>query len=97
MMTIYEVIRGLQVRPASRQLADFMAIVATSETFSIDLPVLMRAADLWTEGRRGGHPSDDADLIIAATALEAGRTLVTGNTAHFSWIPGLVLKDWRLA
>ena len=47
-MTIYEVIRGLQVRRASHQLADFMAVVVTSETFPIDLPVLMRAADLWS-------------------------------------------------
>jgi hypothetical protein len=26
-------------------------------------------------GRRGGHPHNDADLIIAATALEHGRVL----------------------
>ena len=37
----------------------------------------------------------DADLIIAATALEHGRTLATGNAAHFSWINGLNLEDWR--
>jgi predicted nucleic acid-binding protein len=35
--------------------------------------------------------------IIAATALETGRTLVTGNIAHFDWIPGLALADWRSA
>jgi predicted nucleic acid-binding protein len=46
------------------------------------MAILMRAADLWAEGKHGGHPSDDADLIIAATALETGRVLVTGNTAH---------------
>lgn len=37
------------------------------------LPVLMRAADLWAEARRLGHPRNDADIIIAATALEEGR------------------------
>jgi len=40
-------------------------------------------------------PHGDADLIIAATALETGRVLVTGNTAHYSWIPGLTLDDRR--
>jgi predicted nucleic acid-binding protein len=59
------------------------------------MPVLLRAADLWAEARRGGHPQSDADLIIAATALEHGLALVTGNTTHFSWIPGLKLADWR--
>lgn len=95
-MTIYEIVRGLNANQSNRQLADFLALANTSETFPIDLPVLMRAADLWVEGKRGGHPSDDADLIIAATALEAGRVLVTGNTPHFAWISGLILEDWRL-
>ena len=55
----------------------------------------MRAAQLRADAQYGGHPSSDADLIIAATAIESGRTLVTGNTAHFNWIQGLVLEDWR--
>jgi predicted nucleic acid-binding protein len=37
----------------------------------------------------------DADLLIAATALEHGMTLATGNAADFSWIAGLTLEDWR--
>ncbi|MGV2339880.1 MAG UNVERIFIED_CONTAM: hypothetical protein LVR18_39780 [Planctomycetaceae bacterium] len=45
--------------------------------------------------RRGGHPGGDADLIIAATALETRRVLVTGNTAHYDWISGLALQNWR--
>ena len=47
------------------------------------------------EGRKSGHTFSRPDLIIAATALDAGRTLVTGNTAHYEWIPGLKLEDWR--
>jgi tRNA(fMet)-specific endonuclease VapC len=54
-----------------------------------------RAADLWVIARQGGYPHGDADLIIAATALEHARALVTGNTPHFAWIPGLVIADWR--
>ena len=42
-----------------------------------------------------GHPQTDADLIIAATALEHSRVLVTGNTTHFAWIPSLTLENWR--
>jgi predicted nucleic acid-binding protein len=55
----------------------------------------MRAAELWADARTGGQPHDDADLIIAATALETGRVLVTGNVPHFAWITGLRLEDWR--
>ena len=53
--------------------------------------------DLWVEAKNGGHPQDDADFIIAATALQHQRVLVTGNTDHFSWISGLRLADWRKA
>ena len=95
-MTVYEITRGLKANRASRQLTDYLNTVGTSDVFPISTPVLMRAADLWAEARRGGYPQHDADLIIAATALEATRVLVTGNTSHYSWIKGLRLDDWRV-
>ncbi|HEY5315907.1 MAG TPA: type II toxin-antitoxin system VapC family toxin [Pirellulales bacterium] len=96
-ITVYEIIRGMLANAATRQLAGFLKTAETSEVLPASLPVLMRAANLWADARNGGHPRDDADLIIAATALEASRVLVTGNTQHFSWIPGLRLADWRSA
>lgn len=35
------------------------------------------------------------DLLIAATAMVHGLTLVTHNTKHFTGIPGLVVEDWQ--
>ena len=94
-MTVYEIVRGLKATKATRQLAGFLRTVETSDVFPISRPVLMRAADLWAEGRSGGYPHDAADLIIAATALEAQRVLATGNMSHYAWIKGLQLTDWR--
>jgi tRNA(fMet)-specific endonuclease VapC len=34
------------------------------------------------------------DLLIAATALVHGLTLVTHNTQDYARVPGLVLADW---
>ena len=96
-ITAYEIIRGMRANRATRQLAEFLRMLSTSDVFPVSVPVLICAADLWAEARNGGHPQDDADLIIAATALEAHRVLVTGNTNHFSWIKGLQLFDWRVA
>lgn len=93
----YEIMRGMLAKKATRQLKGFLQVVATSDVFPVEMSVLMSAADLWADARTNGHPCDDTDLIIAATALMHGRTLVTGNTAHFSWIPGLRLEDWRQA
>jgi tRNA(fMet)-specific endonuclease VapC len=94
-ITFYEVFRGLRAKRALRSLNKFLELADQSEILAVSIPVLKRAADLWVDGLQGGYPRNDADLIIAATALEARRVLVTGNTMHFRWIPGLSLADWR--
>jgi tRNA(fMet)-specific endonuclease VapC len=94
-ITFYEILRGLRANQANRQQAQFLKTVSTSDVFPVSMPVLMRAAGLWGQARVNGHPHDDADLIIAATALEHSRVLVTGNSAHFAWISGLTIENWR--
>ena len=94
-MTRYEILRGYRDQNATTQLARFVVFCQHGIVFAVTDSIFDRAADLWVVGRRGGHPHNDVDLIIAATALEHGRARVTGNTAHFAWIPGLRLKDWR--
>jgi len=93
--THYEIARGLRFKQASTQLKAFDALCQSVQIFSVTGDVLNQAADLWVIGRKGGFPHRDADLIIAATAREHGRTLVSGNTSHFQWIPGLQLDNWR--
>ncbi len=68
-ITAYEIVRGLRAKRATRQLTGFLKTVGTSDVFPADMPVLMRASELWADATNGGHPHDDADLIIAATAL----------------------------
>ena len=41
-----------------------------------------------------GTPVEDMDLLLAATAVSRGLTLVTHNVRHFSRIPGLQVEDW---
>jgi tRNA(fMet)-specific endonuclease VapC len=94
-MSRYELVRGLKEKNATRQLAFFATFCQQSRILPVTDAILDRTADLWVTARRGGHPGRDADLIIAATALEHGRVLVTGNTVHFVWVPGLRLADWR--
>jgi len=73
----------------------FATFCQHSPTLPVTDPVFHRAADLWVTARQGAHPYGDADLLIAATALEYGRVLVTGNPNHFAWIPGLTVTGWR--
>lgn len=66
--------------------ADFVAGVDVVD-------VTMTIADVWAEVRGAlrerGRPVSDNDLLIAATALRFGMTVVSGNLRHFGHIPGL--------
>ena len=94
-MTRFEVLRGLRHKQAAKLLIDFEVLCTRMMMLPIADAILDRAADLWVDARNGGHPQRDADLIIAATALVHQRAMVTGNVAHFQWIRGLEVVDWR--
>ncbi|MGI8981306.1 MAG: type II toxin-antitoxin system VapC family toxin [Pirellulaceae bacterium] len=94
-MTRYEILRGYRDTNATTQLARFGVFCQNSLILPVSDATFDLTADLWVAARRGGHPSNDADLIIAATAIEHGRVLATGNAAHFAWIANLRIEDWR--
>jgi len=90
-ITRYELLRGLKEKNAASQLARFQALCQNTTILPVIDAILEEAVDLWVAGRKLGLAPKDADVIIAATALYHGRTLVTGNTPHFAWVPGLTL------
>jgi tRNA(fMet)-specific endonuclease VapC len=95
-ITRYEIIRGLKAKAANKQLRQFAVFCQHSEIIPLTDAIFDRAADLWVATHAAGRPKKDADLLIAATALEHGLSLITGNTGDFAWILGLTLDDWRL-
>ena len=95
-LTRYEIRRGLLDKNAVVQLQRFVIFCNNSTVHPITDAVLDRAADLWVLAGKQGQPRADADLLIAATALEHSMRLASGNLAHFAWIPGLTVDDWRL-
>ena len=65
-------------------------------TFSVApvSPALKEYASIRAELESKGTRLEDLDLMIAATALEKGYTLVSHNIRHYARIPGLKLEDW---
>jgi tRNA(fMet)-specific endonuclease VapC len=97
-VTFAELIVGAQLG-APRQRARRQSYVdAIAESLSIlpyDERVAARHASLLVAVRRAGRPRGAHDLIIAATALAARRTVVTADRRAFDDLPGVVAIDHR--
>lgn len=94
LMTRFEILRGLKAKRATKQLAAFGAFCASSQVLPIDAAVVDRAADIYADLHGRGLLIPDADILIAATALEGGFALATNNSADFGRILGLQLDNW---
>ena len=94
LVTRYEVLRGLKAKNAQTQLAAFDALCDTLEIVPLSDAIIRRASDIYAHLHQQGRLIEDADILIAATAIESGCVLVTNNESHFSRIPGLVIENW---
>lgn len=56
--------------------------------------IMAKFGELKAELEAAGNRVDDADLIIAATALCHDAVLATGNTRHFERFQNLKLENW---
>ena len=70
------------------------ALLALVPSLPLTRPIANRAADLRSDPAVAGTPIGPYDLLIAATALEHGATLVTNNVREFGRVPGLVVESW---
>ena len=59
--------------------------------------VARRGSRLRRRLRAEGRMIGDYDVLIAATALDAGVPLVTANTTHFQRVEGLTVETYRKA
>lgn len=80
-----EVLQG--VRSSERRLTEQM--FSSLRWVTLTEGVARRAGELGREYRRSHPGLGVADLVIAATAVELGVPLATGNVRHFPMFPSL--------
>jgi tRNA(fMet)-specific endonuclease VapC len=95
LLTRYEILRGLKVKQAAKQIEAFESCCQASEVISLSDAIIVRGADIYAELRRQGQLISDADILIASTALTNELVLITNNTSHFRRIPGLMVESWK--
>jgi tRNA(fMet)-specific endonuclease VapC len=96
-ITRFEILRGLDAKRATGQLAAFHRFCLVSHVLPLTDAIIIRAASIYGDLWRRGQLIGDADILIAATALEHGLAVVTNNGAHFGRIPGLHIENWLTA
>lgn len=93
-ITRYEILRGLKAIRATAQEAAFAQFCQANVILPVTDAIILRAADIYADLYQRGLLIGDADILIAATALEHGLVLVTNNTNHFGRIVNLQLQNW---
>ena len=93
-VTRYEVLRGLKAKRATAQLGKFEILCASLQILPLSDAAIVRAADIYADLYGRGELIGDADILIAATAIEHGCVLVTNNENHHSRIRQLPVENW---
>ncbi len=97
-ITLAELTVGVQLastrrRPRRQSYVD--EIAASIPMLPYDETVALHHASLLVAVRQAGRPCGAHDLIIAATAAAAGRTVVSADRRAFDGLPGVNAIDHR--
>ncbi len=88
----YGVARSERRRENAERLRVFLSGNVTVVPFDEEDATV--AGDLRATLEMAGTPIGPYDLLIAATALRSGATLVTANVSEFARVPNLLWQDW---
>jgi tRNA(fMet)-specific endonuclease VapC len=99
-ITVAELAVGVELatarqRPRRQSYVD--EIASSMPILPYDESVALHHASLLVAVRRTGRPRGAHDLIIAATAVAAGRTVVSADRRAFEGLPGVTSIDHRSA
>jgi tRNA(fMet)-specific endonuclease VapC len=93
-ITRYEILRGLKAKNAIVQLTRFENLCASTQILSITDAIIVRAANIYADLHQRGQLIGDADILIAASAIEHDYILATNNENHHNRIAGIRIENW---
>lgn len=94
-IVVYEIEYGiLKSQNPQKKRAQFEHLLADSAVLDFSKKEATAAAEIRRALEAAGKPIGPYDVLIAATAMANGLTLVTHNTAEFKRVRGLRLADW---
>ena len=94
-ITLAELKHGIEksVKPERNELA-LAQLLAALTVIPFDDLAAVEYGKIGAYLQKQGTPIGTMDMLIAASALSEGMTLVTNNTREFERIPELSLENW---
>jgi len=93
-ITYYEILRGLKEIGNKKKLKLFYEMAEKSEIIILTVKIMDKASDIYLELKRNGELIEDADILVAASAIANDLVLITDNEKHFRRIEGLKVENW---
>jgi len=97
-LTYYECLRGYKAVGATKRLQVFHEILRITDVLYLDQGVLDKSAEIYGVLKPKGELPGEFDLMIGATALLHGMSVVTNNISHYQAIQRyfpLKIEDWK--
>jgi len=95
-VVLYELMHGaLESARPEENAAAIQNLASKHDVLPFDSRAAQQAAAVRASLERTGQCIGLHDVMIAATALSLGATLVTHNVREFSRVPGLNIEDWQ--
>ncbi|PSB28895.1 type II toxin-antitoxin system VapC family toxin [Chlorogloea sp. CCALA 695] len=93
-LTYYEIKRGLLAINALYKLSTFQEFCRKYKVLLLDnLQIIEKAAEIHAYLKRKGTPIQDADVLIAATAIVKGL-IVVSNDSDMLRVVGVTVENW---
>jgi tRNA(fMet)-specific endonuclease VapC len=92
---LHGVLRAKTAAQRARREAFVTTVLSAIPTLAFDLDTARVHARIWADRVTSGTAPGSHDLMIAATALVRGWSVVTRNERHFSRVPWLTVTAVR--
>lgn len=79
---------------ATRQLSNFNKLCQEYQVLLLDdIAIIERSAEIHADLKRRGRPIQDADILIAATAIARGLILISDDSDLLR-VQGIAVENW---
>lgn len=93
-ISYYEILRGLKDLGNEEKLRRFDNFIQENELVFITKDTVEKAAEIYAYLKKEGTLIEDADILMASTAIVEDIVLITNNIKHFKRVKGLRIDNW---